>query len=296
MSFKMKVGSMLFVLLLFVTGIAAAQPRAAVLDFQNKTPNGGWAVGQGASDMLATEIVKSRKFRVIEREKLKSILKEQGLSLSGAIDPSTAVKVGRLLGVEYIITGAVTEYGQSRSGASGRDVRVGKTGYHAAVDVRIVSATTGEIVFADSGSHSESSIRLRLFGYRVGEKFNEKKATDTLRGAIKDFAAKIDVATLTGYGIGAGGTLGTPRLKGAKIADVSGNTVVINRGSGSGLKTGQTKGVYRPGRVIKDPDTGKVLKQNFDQVGQIELTTVAEGYSEGRIVSGSGLKVGDIVK
>ena len=40
-------------------------------------------------------------------------MQEKGLSLSGDIDPKTAVKVGKMLGVEYLIAGALTELGES---------------------------------------------------------------------------------------------------------------------------------------------------------------------------------------
>ena len=48
----------------------------------------------------------SRMFSVIEREKLDLVMKEQGLGAAGALDPQSAAKVGRILGVKYIVTGA----------------------------------------------------------------------------------------------------------------------------------------------------------------------------------------------
>ena len=66
--------------------------------------------------MFVTELVKSGKYRVIEREQLAAIMQEKNLSLSGEIDPKTAVKAGKLLGVEYIITGALTELGVADRG------------------------------------------------------------------------------------------------------------------------------------------------------------------------------------
>ena len=47
---------------------------------------------------------------------------------------------------------------------------------------------------------------------------------------------------------------------------------------------------------MKEPATGKVLKIKYKTVGKIKVTESEKGYSECIIISGSGFKVGDIVK
>ena len=279
-------------ILMFLT-TAWAKDRVAVMDFENKSQYGGWRLGQGASDILTTELVKTGKFNVMERDRLAAIIKEQNLGAYGRIDPSTATRIGKIIGVEYIITGAVTEYGQSRAGGGGRGVNIGKKGYHATVDIRMVNATTGQIVFADSGSHSESSYNVRVFGIGGGESFNEKKATEVMRVAIKNLAEKITSAPIkSGGSKNAAGSNGSETL----IADVDGNTITLNKGKNAGFKTGQKVTISRKGKVIKDPQTGKVLKVKYKKIGSIELTEVEDSYAEGEIISGSGFNVGDIVR
>ncbi|MCP4691322.1 MAG: hypothetical protein GY859_24965, partial [Desulfobacterales bacterium] len=197
-----------------------AKPRLAVMDFDNKSQYGGWRVGHGASDMLSTELVKTGKFSMMERDRLSAVLKEQNLGASGLLDPRTAVKIGKLIGVEYIVTGAVTEYGQSQTGGGGGGVHVGKKGYHATVDVRLVNATTGEIVFADSASNNKSTTSLSVFGFGGGQSFNEKKATETLRAAIKEISVKLASAPVKSTGK----KTGSAKIKSNSplIADVDG--------------------------------------------------------------------------
>ncbi|HHM04960.1 MAG TPA: penicillin-binding protein activator LpoB [Gammaproteobacteria bacterium] len=284
---------MLCALMLGFTTVAHGKVRVAVMDFENKTPHGGWRVGRGASDMLATELVKIGKFAVIERDKLASLMKEQELGLSGAVDPSTAAEIGKILGVEYIVTGAVTEYGQSTGGGGGGGVFVGKKGYHATVDVRIVNVQTAEIVFADSGSDSASSVSVRVFGIGGGERFNEKKATEVMRGAIKKLAAKVSAAKLDTPG---GGSAVRVSEGDTVVADVEDGIVTLNKGSEAGYKTGQTLTVSRQRKVIKDPVTGKVLKVKYKKVGKIKLTEVEGSYAEGEIITDSGIEVGDVVR
>src|SRR5512141_579896 len=91
---------------------AGAKPRVAIIEFKDKTQHYDWyKAGAAAQDMLVTELVKSGAYRVVEREQLQAIMQEKNLSLSGEIDPKTAIQAGKLLGVEYLVTGAVTELG-----------------------------------------------------------------------------------------------------------------------------------------------------------------------------------------
>lgn len=270
---------------------AWAAPRVAVMDFDNKTQYGGWRLGHGAADILTTELVKINKFEMFERDRLQAVLKEQNLGASGRVDPSTAARIGKIIGVSYIITGSVTEYGQSRTGGGGGGIHVGKTDYAATVDVRIVDATTGRILFADTGSGQKSSMNVKVFGFGGGQSFNEKAATEALRIAVKDLANKIAALNLQKR---AAGQTGVPTAK-ALVADVDGTVITINKGSNAGFKADQTLTIKRKGKVIKDPTTGKILKVKYRMVGKIKLTQVESSYAEGNVISGSGFKVGDRV-
>jgi curli biogenesis system outer membrane secretion channel CsgG len=163
-----------------------------VMDFETSVPGHGWRVGQGASDMLITALVKTKKYRVYERNRLKSIMKEQKLQMSGAVDMSTAVQIGKLVGAKYIITGAVTEYGVAKSGAHGGGLfNLGKQRYESTVDVRAVNVQTGEIVFADTGTGTLKSTAVSVLGFGGGESYDEKKASESMRMAIDDVMSRI---------------------------------------------------------------------------------------------------------
>lgn len=144
-----------------------------------------------ASDMLITVLVKTKKYRVVERERLASILKERKLQMSGLVSQTTAVKIDKLIGVKYIITGAVTEYGQSKSGfRAGSYGSIGKKGYSSSVDVRAVNVRTGEIVFVDTCSGSKQSLSVSVLGFGGGESFDQKKASASMHMAIDEVAKK----------------------------------------------------------------------------------------------------------
>lgn len=278
-------------ILLLCAPFVWAEPRVAIMDFDNKSGYGGWRIGHGASDILTTELVKATDYNIFERERLSSIMKEQNLGSSGRIDPSTAARIGKIAGVQYIITGAVTEYGQSSGGGGGGGFRLNKKGYYATVDVRIVDVNTSRILMADSGSGTKSSKSIRVFGIGGGERFNEKHATEALRNAIQEVVQKLKNADLS-KGLSNTSAANTPVL----LADVDGKDVVLNAGTAAGLKVGQTMDIKRKGKVIKDPNTGAVLKIRYKTVGKIKLTAVESTYSEGKIIEGSELKTGDTAK
>jgi curli biogenesis system outer membrane secretion channel CsgG len=288
-----KIMAVMLVATLALTTAAWCNPRVAVMDFENKAQYGGWRIGSGAADILTTELVKVGKFDMFERKNLQSVIKEQDLGASGRMDPSTAARIGKIIGVNYIITGAVTEYGQSRAGGGGGGVNVGKVGYQSTVDVRMVDAVTGKIVFADSGSGSKSSLQVRVFGFGGGESFNEKHATEAMREAIVQLSKKIAALDLKKATAAPGDDTSAGK---ALIADVYNNIITLNKGKNAGLATGQTLTAKRKDRVIKDPNTGKVLRVRYRTVGTIKLTTVEESFAEGSVVSGSGFQVGDMVE
>ena len=113
-----------------------------------------------------------------------------------------------------------------------------------------------------------------------------KKLTslDTLLSGAADQAVKQVAKKFAA--IQSGSASGTV-LVNAVIADISGRTVTLNKGSSDGLEVGTTLSVERVVKVIKDPNTGTVLRKVTESVGQIKLTEVDSDFAIGTITSGS---------
>lgn len=280
------------------------KPRVAVLEFKNKASHYTWhwyEAGRGAQDMLVTELVKSGKYRVIEREQLAAIMQEKNLSLSGDIDPRTAVKIGKMLGVEYLIAGAVTQLGTTDRGASVPggllrglpSVNVRSQKAEAAVDARAFSTTTGEIVWADSAKDETSDASVFVAGAGGGAS-DRGKVDKILRPVCQKLAESFGKADVKSSGMGGKGD--ASGLVG-KIANVDGGTLYLNVGSEAGVKEGDEFNVYRVGKQIKDPDTGEVLGADESKVGRVKVTAVKGArLSTATAVSGGGYKAGDTLK
>jgi curli biogenesis system outer membrane secretion channel CsgG len=284
------------VAVLVTTSVYAGKPRVAVLEFGHKALNSRWwSSGGAAQDMFITELVKSGKYSVIDRERLEALLREKNLSLGGDVDPSTAVKAGKLLGVEYFLFGNITEFGETENKAQvgwGFGVDVKKKKFVAALDCRLVNTTTGEIIWADTGKKEESNVNVFVFGSGGGVD-DDRMFDKVLRPVVEELAKKLNGVSLSSNSRGETAS----DAKVGKIAKVEGDTVWINLGSAAGLNVGDTFAVYELGEPVKDPDSGEVLGQDEKKVGRIKVAAVKGAkYSECTIIDGSGLSVGNIVK
>lgn len=178
---KSMVITLLLLTLLLIPSTSAqkqepSKPRIAVLAFKNKADNQFWYHGgaEAAQDVFVTELVKSGNFRVLEREQLEALIQEKNLSLSGDIDPKIAVKIGKLLGVNSLLTGTVTEYGitDKSSSSSGRErlpgFSAGKRAFVAAMNGRLIDTSTGKVVWSDEARGQEDSTKVNVGGFGGG--------------------------------------------------------------------------------------------------------------------------------
>lgn len=88
---------------------AQAKPVVAVLYFDNNSIGKDRAdydgLGKGIADLLINDMAANPSLRVVERDRLQAVLQEQNLAKAGQLDNETAVRVGKLLGAQYMITG-----------------------------------------------------------------------------------------------------------------------------------------------------------------------------------------------
>jgi curli biogenesis system outer membrane secretion channel CsgG len=139
----------------------AKRPLVAVTDFDYGTVGyhwwGDYDIGKGMADQVMNELLEEGSFRVVERKKLDTILAEQDFAHSDRADPGAAKlsKLGKVLGVRYIITGSITKFGgeDKAKGGSIKGIHVGKGGSKQEVTLtaRLVDTSTGEVVLAAKG-------------------------------------------------------------------------------------------------------------------------------------------------
>jgi TolB-like protein len=84
--------------------------------------------GKFLAEELITRLFQTKKFKVIERQILNKVIKEQKLSLSGLIDPTSAKQLGKVLGVGAIVSGTITDLANTLK-----------------VNARLISTESGEV-------------------------------------------------------------------------------------------------------------------------------------------------------
>jgi len=114
--------------------------KIAVMPFQAPVE----LVGASIADMVATEILRTYKYELIERSQMEQILQEQSLGVKGVTQNAIAMQIGQILGVQGVIVGTVAEYGM-RAVASRELPAVG-------INIRMIDSETGSIIWTVSES------------------------------------------------------------------------------------------------------------------------------------------------
>jgi curli biogenesis system outer membrane secretion channel CsgG len=268
------------------------RPRVAVLNFENNSTWAWWGdrLGEAAADELVTQLIKTGNFTVIERAQLAAIMAEQKLGATGAVDSSTAARIGKLLGVQYILTGSITQFSVKRTGGAIRafgGIGASVTNAEARLDVRLVSTETGEILVAAEGQGNRRMGGGSFRGTGGEQQFEQGAAQEALRPAVEQVVATIAQQA---------GTLraAAPAAPGGQVVGLKDKLVYVNRGQGAGVKVGQRFNVSRVTDEIKDAD-GRVLDRVISQVAVIEVTQVLSQSAVCRIVSGD-VRVNDTIE
>ncbi|MEW6557828.1 MAG: CsgG/HfaB family protein [Elusimicrobiota bacterium] len=115
--------------------------KVAILPFQyydGRTSPGSTIV----AEYLTTKIVEQGKLQVVERTLLNKIMDEMKLGKSGIIDQETTKEIGKILGVEAIVTGVLIEEGEAEEGLR-KEEKVN-------INTRLIKVETGDILVAAS--------------------------------------------------------------------------------------------------------------------------------------------------
>jgi len=286
----------LFSVQIFAGDLQGLKKRIAVVDFEDRS---GWGhnIGTGLADMLVTELVKSGDFMVVERQELSKILEEQGLGMSGVVTPQSAAQVGQVLGVELMVMGSVTEFGEKKSGIGGSIGRLGiggklsKKQARAAVDIRLVNTSTSEIILAEKAEGEDGSTGLDNINVSDIDFGNPTYWDNTMLGK----ASRKAIDKCVGY---ISKAMEKIPWQGKIIKADDSGTIYMKPGSAGGVKPGMEFAVYSKGEELIDPDTGQSLGSEESKIGRIK---VAQDIGDGKackaiVVSGSGFKAGDLVR
>ncbi|HKI00530.1 MAG TPA: CsgG/HfaB family protein [Thermoanaerobaculia bacterium] len=226
-------------------------------------------------DLFSTSLFNTNRFTLIERKRVQSAIAEQDFGSSDRINAESAVKVGKLLGADYLIIVAVNEWTpeKSRFGAIG----VGQSTAEVAISFRVINAASGELTFSSTERATAGSWNFIVGGKKAPISYSLQSCLN--KGAYS-LASFLKVQPWRG-----------------SVADIKGNKVYINAGSNRGIETGMKLTALSKGEAVIDPETKLPLGNDTEAIGTLMVTTVNETFSIAAISQGcKGLKKGDQVE
>jgi TolB-like protein len=143
--------------------------------------------GRFLSEELITRLYETEKFKVIERQLLNQVIKEQKLQLTGIVDPGSAKQLGRVLGVDAIVSGSISDLTKT--------VRV---------NARLISTETGEIFAVAAAEFVKDQTVTDLMGARDQKTNspagNASSASKPVKQTVKSnlYTFDLDVCRLSG--------------------------------------------------------------------------------------------------
>ncbi len=282
----------------YSVGLLSSTPRMkpvlAVMDFENRAGfTGQWNLGDGMADLLNAELLESSRVIVLERQNLGDIVNEINLQDSELFRPEGRVERGRLKNAEYLIRGTVTDFTVTDDvsgwfSTTAVKLRAGSSRARVAIAVRVYDVANGEVITTVKADAEASAggfggaINYKNVSFGGDSFFRTPlgKATErAIAGAVKKILVDLPA-----------------REWRPRIADVSGDTVILNGGHNVDIKTGQVYNIREPGRSITDPATGNVLDTIPGPIlGKLVVFHVTKTTAQARLAEGAGSR-GDFLE
>ncbi|MEA1915932.1 MAG: CsgG/HfaB family protein [Campylobacterota bacterium] len=226
------------------------------------------------SQALATDITQSRRFAVVDRTYTRSIADELNLLKSGAVSQEQKVKLGKILGADYLLVGNIQSASLSQKNSHNQSTgeKSSKSSAEFIVDYRIIVLGTSQVKWSDTAVLEVDT--------------NSNSSTDiALQDALNKLSAYITNSLLNNI----------YPIKIAKITPMG--EIILNQG-GSLVQKGSIFNVYKIGDKIYDPYTKESLGYEETKVGEITITKVnpKNSYATATRSSLSLMKKGDICR
>ncbi len=258
----------IFAVLGLVAPAAAQENNKPVVGIAQMEDLTGAAQAENFIAMIETAIIGSGKFRIIERKRLATLLKEQGLGKSGMVTTNTKKKTGGFEGVDYLIYGTITSISAINRSNMGDNMLRGLLGgnrsqqsecYNTRVrmeaDIRITDTNTGEVRYATRISQEQESASVCGGGTQIDSAGLLRASADSIATGLVTTIFPIQVAAIQGDG-----------------------TVILNYGAGA-LEIGDFLMVYGEATEIPDPSGTGTIKIDGEKIGAIQVTDVQTAFS-----------------
>lgn len=260
----------------------------------------GFDVGEAMASQLTTALEQTDCFVVSDRMALSHILREQELGMAGVTNSETAPDVGRVIGAQVLVKADITEFEpQKESGGLNLGfassslpfgIRLGGNSgsSHVAIDLRLLDASTGEVLFSKrvEATSKSQGLALGLDFKQIsigGDKFYKTPMGQATRVALNDAVFYVMK-----------GTRQVPWQ--GQIVSARGRNIFINAGGDTGIKVGDVLQVSEVAEELVDPDSGVTLGKVENQLGRIQIKSVQEKFAVAALLDTFTPERGDIIR
>lgn len=256
-------------------------------------------LGPMLTEQIVTGLAQTGRVAILERTQIDKLVgniqTEKEGDLSGYFDQETTVEVGKFLGAQAVLIGAITEFEPNVSGGNaGFDIGdLGGLKYHrdkavVGLDIRLVEQETGRVIYAAHAQGEITSNKADGHASYMGVGFGSDAWWRTPLGAATREAANAAIVELVR------GLQEMP-WEGEVVGSKAPDKVFIGGGAKLNLRKGDRFRVVHRGEAITGPG-GETLGFDETEGGWVELTSVQKEMAVARLVDGELPTEGDIVR
>ena len=276
---KAKILCALLVICLAVSGADAAVTegpvRLGVMKFLSRTDGISEVQAAAIGDIFTRVLAGSKTITVVERDQLEHIANEHNMNMSGMVTDETAVRLGKIIGCNYMLIGTVTQYEQKMGETDAWLIVWKKYTSSATIDARIVDVETTKVVMSlsETGTNNQKSEEINL--PHAGINTKDTKALEGLEsGAIADAVSRLAFRireNFTGEYI--------------HVVDPGSKEITIELGEQNGAQLGALYRVYAEGKEIFGSD-GRSLGRSRNDIAVVKITSVQPAFSTAVLAKG----------
>lgn len=244
----------------------------AIARFTNETASGttflvdksGDKLGKQASDILTARLTATGRFLMFERTDSDEVQAEK--IIAGLEDAGVSV--------DFLILGSVSEFGRSVESESGIFSRSKTQKAYAKVNVRLVEVSTGRIIYSQEGAGEATSQTKKTLGVGGSAGFDQSLTDKAISAAISQLVSSL-VENLT-----------KAEWRSYVLAEEDGSYIIAG-GASQGIRPGDTFGIFRRGRIVKNPQTGAKIELPGKRVAtvRVDASFGDDSFSEISMVS-----------
>jgi curli biogenesis system outer membrane secretion channel CsgG len=270
-------------------------------------------IGKGIRAMMVKRMGDGAKVVVVERAKVDQLMAEQDRNASNRVKQGSGARVGRISGADAVLAGDIVVFGRddkktnigaggfARGPFAGIHIKKEEDKAVVVIDYRLIDAETSEVL-ATGEARGESVRKSSGFGGMGGvwgaggggggidmtsSNFGQTIIGEATQDCVNKLADILNQQAAT--------MKKAVREVEARVADVSGGTLVISAGANDGVNVGETFEILKILREVKDPVTKEVLDTVTQHTGEMTITSVRDKIATGSYV-GTPAGVGFIAR